>query len=155
MKLFKELIKIFLIFVGVGAVASLLVIMIVDKNPNITTQSKIVFIEGSTFDLDMVVLVTEDTAYAAQYVRENLDSTVTGKDFDARGVTFGPVEGRPIIIWLSDAEDKGVVAHEFFHATLYKMYWAGMELHSETEEAFAYELQYLTNQFYNQVNKLQ
>jgi hypothetical protein len=100
----------------------------------------------------MVVLVTEDTAYAAQYVRENLDSTVTGKDFDARGVTFGPVEGRPIIIWLSDAEDKGVVAHEFFHATLYKMYWAGMELHSETEEAFAYELQYLTNQFYNQIN---
>jgi hypothetical protein len=119
------------------------------------SQSKIVFIEGSTFDLDMVVLVTEDTAYAAQYVRENLDPNVTNRDFDARAVTFGPQEGKPIIIWLSDAEDKGVVAHEFFHATLYKMYWAGMELHSETEEAFAYELQYLTNEFYNQVNKIQ
>ena len=35
------------------------------------------------------------------------------------------------------------------------MYWAGMELNSETEEAFAYELQYLTNQFYNQINKIQ
>jgi hypothetical protein len=80
---------------------------------------------------------------------------VTGKDFNARAVTFGPVDGTPIIIWLSDAEDQGVVAHEFFHATLYKMYWAGMELHSETEEAFAYELQYLTTQFYNQVNKIQ
>jgi hypothetical protein len=80
---------------------------------------------------------------------------VTSKDFDARAVTFGPEEGKPIIIWLSDAEDKGVVAHELFHATLYKMYWAGMELHSETEEAFAYELQYLTNQFYNQINKIQ
>ena len=120
--------------------------------PGFFSQSKTVFITGSTFDMDVIVLVTEDTAYAAQYVRDNLDSTVTGKDFDARAVTFGPQEGKPIIIWLSDAEDKGVVAHEFFHATLYKMYWAGMELHSETEEAFAYELQYLTNQFYNQVN---
>jgi hypothetical protein len=138
-----------------GALLTLLLIYLVNKNPQITTQSKTVFITGSTFDMDVIVLVTEDTAYAAQYVRDNLDSSVTGKDFDARAVTFGPVEGKPIIIWLSDAEDKGVVAHEFFHATLYKMYWAGMELHSETEEAFAYELQYLTNQFYNQVNKLQ
>jgi hypothetical protein len=138
-----------------GALLTLLLIYLVNKNPQITTQSKTVFITGSTFDMDVIVLVTEDTAYAAQYVRDNLDSSVTGKDFDARAVTFGPVEGKPIIIWLSDAEDKGVVAHEFFHATLYKMYWAGMELHSETEEAFAYELQYLTNQFYNQVNKIQ
>jgi hypothetical protein len=138
-----------------GIIGMIFVAYLVRNNPQITTQSKTVFITGSTFDLDIIVLVTEDTAYAAQYVRENLDPTVTGKDFDARAVTFGPQEGKPIIIWLSDAEDKGVVAHEFFHATLYKMYWAGMELHSETEEAFAYELQYLTTQFYNQVNKIQ
>ena len=139
----------------IGFVGMIIVAYLVQNNPQITTQSKIVFITGSTFDMDVIVLVTEDTAYAAQYVRENLDSTVTDKDFNARAVTFGPVDGKPIIVWLSDAEDKGVVAHEFFHATLYKMYWAGMELHSETEEAFAYELQYLTNQFYNQVNKIQ
>jgi hypothetical protein len=138
-----------------GLIGMIFIAYIVKTNPQITTQSKIVFITGSTFDLDIIVLVTEDTAYAAQYVRENLDSTVTGRDFDARAVTFGPQEGRPIFIWVSDAEDKAVVAHEFFHATLYKMYWAGMELHSETEEAFAYELQYLTTQFYNQVNKIQ
>ena len=150
MILLKYLIAFVLGFIGIIFIGYIL-----QTHPNITTQSKIVFIEGSTFDLDVIVLVTEDTAYAAQYVRENLDSTVTSKDFDARAVTFGPQEGKPIIIWLSDAEDKGVVAHEFFHATLYKMYWAGMELHSETEEAFAYELQYLTTQFYNQVNKIQ
>ena len=138
-----------------GIIGMIFVAYLVRNNPQITIQSKTVFITGSTFDLDIIVLVTEDTAYAAQYVRQNLDPTVTGKDFDARAVTFGPVEGKPIIIWLSDAEDKGVVAHEFFHATLYKMYWAGMELHSETEEAFAYELQYLTTQFYNQINKIQ
>lgn len=124
-------------------------------NSNILTQSRTVYLSGSTFDLDVTVLVTEDTAYAAQYVRDNLDSTVTNKDFEARAVTFGPEEGKPIIVWLSDAEDKGVVAHELFHAMLYKMYWASMELNSETEEAFAYELQYLTSQFYNQINKIQ
>jgi hypothetical protein len=138
-----------------GIIGMIFVAYIVQTNPQITTQSKIVFITGSTFDMDVIVLVTEDTAYAAQYVHDNLDSTVTSKDFDARAVTFGPVEGKPIIIWLSDAEDKGVVAHELLHAMLYKMHWAGMELHSETEEAFAYELQYLTNQFYNQINKIQ
>ena len=125
------------------------------NNTNILTQSRTVYLSGSTFDLDVTVLVTEDTAYAAQYVRDNLDSTITSKDFEARAVTFGPVEGKPIIVWLSDAEDKGVVAHELFHAMLYKMHWAGMELNSETEEAFAYELQYLTSQFYNQINKIQ
>jgi hypothetical protein len=150
MTLLKYAIAFMLVITGMIFVARL-----VQNNPQITAQSKTVFITGSTFDLDIIVLVTEDTAYAAQYVRDNLDPTVTGRDFDARAVTFGPQEGKPIIIWLSDAEDKGVVAHEFFHATLYKMYWAGMELHSETEEAFAYELQYLTTQFYNQVNKIQ
>ena len=150
MRLLKYLIAFML-----GIIGMIFVAYLVQNNPQITTQSKTVFITGSTFDLDIIVLVTEDTAYAAQYVRDNLDSTVTGKDFDARAVTFGPQEGKPIIIWLSDAEDKGVVAHEFFHATLYKMYWAGMQLNSETEEAFAYEIQYLTNQFYNQVNKIQ
>ena len=150
MTLLKYAIAFMLVITGMIFVARL-----VQNNPKITAQSKTVFITGSTFDLDIIVLVTEDTAYAAQYVRDNLDPTVTGRDFDARAVTFGPQEGKPIIIWLSDAEDKGVVAHEFFHATLYKMYWAGMELHSETEEAFAYELQYLTTQFYNQINKIQ
>jgi hypothetical protein len=150
MRLFKYV----LLFI-IAIIGFIFGIYLSKTNPQITTQSKTVFITGSTFDMDVIVIVTEDTAYAAQYVRENLDSTVTSKDFDARAVTFGPQDGKPIIIWLSDAEDKGVVAHEFFHATLYKMYWAGMQLNSETEEAFAYELQYLTNQFYNQVNKLQ
>jgi len=34
------------------------------------------------------------------------------------------------------------------------MYWTGMELNSETEEAFGYEVQHLTNSFYNQVNTI-
>jgi hypothetical protein len=53
---------------------------------------------------------------------------------------------------MASTEDKGVIAHEIFHTTLNIMYWTGMELNSETEEAFAYEVQHLTNSFYNQIN---
>jgi hypothetical protein len=148
MKSFKYTIIFIVAFVGL-----ILLAYLIKPVTQKTTQSKTFVITGSTFDRDVMVVVTQDTAYAAKYVRENLDSVFTSKDFDARAVTFGFQRDRPIIVWLSDAEDKGVVAHELFHATSYIMYWAGMELQTETEEAFAYQLQYLTNQFYNQINK--
>ena len=122
---------------------------------NITTKYQLITLSGDTFDMDVNVLITDDTAFAAKYVRDNLDSAVTAADFDARAVSFPTIDGKPPIIWMASTEDQGVIAHEIFHTTLNIMYWAGMELHSETEEAFAYELQYLTNEFYNQVNKIQ
>jgi len=121
----------------------------------LTTQYQVYTLRGDTFDLDVIVLVTEDVEFATKFVKDNLDSTVTIKDFDARAVSFPTDAGRSPIIWMADTEDKGVIAHEIFHTALNIMYWAGMDLNSETEEAFAYELQYLTTQFYNQVNKIQ
>ena len=118
----------------------------------LTTKYQLFILKGDTFDLDVTVLITEDIAFATKYVRENLDSTVTSSDFDARAVSFSTIDGKPPIIWMATSEDKGVVAHEIFHTALNVMYWTGMELNSETEEAFAYEVQHLTNSFYNQVN---
>ena len=119
------------------------------------TKYQIITLRGDTFDIDVTVLVTDDTAFATKYVRENLDSTVTAEDFDARAVSFPTDAGRSPIIWMASTEDQGVIAHEIFHTALNVMYWAGMELNSETEEAFAYEIQHLTNSFYNQINKIQ
>lgn len=127
---------------------------LLQNNTNIATKYRTATLAGSTFDMDVTVLVTEDIDYALQYVRENLDSTVTIQDFDARAVSFPIVEGKSPIIWMADTEDQGVIAHEIFHTALNIMYWTGMELNSETEEAFAYEVQYLTNQFYNQINTI-
>jgi hypothetical protein len=98
-------------------------------------------------------MVTEDTAKAAAYVRANLDSTARGSDFDCRGVTFPTQNGKPIIIWLPNLEDNGVINHELFHAVISKMKWAGIPLTEDTEEIYAYELQYLTNQFNNHVRR--
>jgi hypothetical protein len=147
MTLLKYSIAFILGFVGIIFVA-----YIVQTNPDITTRYKVITLPGDTFDLDVTVLVTDDIAFATKYVRENLDSTVTSADFDARAVSFATVDGKPPIIWMATSEDKGVIAHEIFHTALNVMYWTGMELNSETEEAFAYEVQHLTNSFYNQVN---
>lgn len=118
------------------------------------TKYQTVTLSGSTFDMDVKVLVTEDIDFALKYVRENLDSTVTIQDFNARAVSFPIVDGKSPIIWMATTDDKGVIAHEIFHTALNIMYWAGMELNSETEEAFAYEIQFLTNSFYNQINTI-
>ena len=121
----------------------------------LTTQYQVYTLVGDTFDIDVIVLITEDVEFATKFVKDNLDSTVTIKDFDARAVSFPTDSGKSPIIWMANTDDQGVIAHEIFHTALNIMYWAGMQLNSETEEAFAYEVQHLTNSFYNQINKIQ
>jgi hypothetical protein len=128
------------------------IILFLQNNPATTARYRTVTLSGSTFDMDVKVLITDDIQFATKYVQDNLDSTVTAKDFDARAVSFPINDGKSPIIWMATTEDKGVVAHEIFHTALNVMYWTGIELNSETEEAFAYEVQHLTNSFYNQVN---
>ena len=149
-------IKIDLLVFLVCAFACIAVLyFVMSSNTNITTKYEVITLTGDTFDMDVKVLITDDTAFAAKYVRDNLDSTVTAADFDARAVSFPTIDGKPPIIWMASTEDQGVIAHEIFHTALNIMYWTGMELNSETEEAFAYEVQHLTNSFYNQINIIQ
>lgn len=110
-------------------------------------------IPAGTFDLDVQIIVTEDTAFAVKYINENFDSTIKASDLDARAVTFGTVDGKPPIIWFSDIDDSSVVQHELLHVTIDMMKWAGIELNEHTEEIYTYQLQYLTKQFYNQINQ--
>lgn len=110
-------------------------------------------IPAGTFDLDVQIIVTKDTAFAVKYINENFDSTIKASDLDARAVTFGTVDGKPPIVWFSDIEDSSVVQHELLHVTIDMMKWAGIELNEHTEEIYTYQLQYLTKQFYNQINQ--
>ena len=135
-----------------GVILCAIVLLLLKNNPDLTTKYKVITLKGDTFDIDVTVLITEDVAFAAKYIKENSDSTINFEDFDARAVSFPINEGRSPIIWMTDANDKGIIAHEIFHTALNVLYWTGMELNSETEEAFAYEVQHLTNSFYNQVN---
>lgn len=151
MRFIKDILLWFLAGIGFAAI----IIFIIDSKPNqLLVKYRTFTLKGDTFDLDVKVLITEDIDFATKYVKENLDSTVKFEDFDARAVSFPTQDGKSPIIWMATAEDKGVIAHEIFHTALNIMYWTGMELNSETEEAFAYEVQHLTNSFYNQVNTI-
>ena len=114
---------------------------------------KVYTIPAGTFDLDVQIIVTEDTAFAAKYITTNFDSSIKSPNLDARAVTFGTANGKPPIIWFSDIEDSSIVQHELLHVTIDMMKWAGIELNDETEEVYTYQLQYLTKQFYKQVNQ--
>lgn len=109
-------------------------------------------IDGGSFPMDIEVLINPDVEMAAQYVRDNLDTTVTACDFDgAAGLTFSFDDGKPGIIWLSSIDDPGVINHELLHATINTMRYSGVSLDDSSEEAYAYQLQYLTTQFYNKI----
>ena len=128
----------------------LLLLLLSGCSSEIFTKYQIMPLSGGTFDLDVIVLVTEDTAFALRYVKKHLDSTASSDNFDSRGTTFTSINGGSTIVWLPNTKDKSIVMHELLHATIDIMRRTGVPLTEETEEAYAYELQYLTNQFYKQ-----
>jgi hypothetical protein len=141
------------IILGVSLVAMIATSIWVADEKVPQTNYKAYTIPAGTFDLEVQIIVTEDTAFAAKYIAKNFDSTIKAPDLDARAVTFGTVDGKPPIIWFSDIEDSSVVQHELLHVTIDMMKWAGIELNEHTEEVYTYQLQYLTKQFYKQVNQ--
>jgi hypothetical protein len=141
------------IILGVSLVAMIATSIWVADEKAPQTNYKVYTIPAGTFDLDVQIIVTEDTAFAAKYITTNFDSSLKSPNLDARAVTFGTANGKPPIIWFSDIEDSSVVQHELLHVTIDIMKWAGIELNEHTEEVYTYQLQYLTKQFYKQVNQ--
>jgi hypothetical protein len=141
------------IIIGVSLVAMIATSIWVADEKAPQTNYKVYTIPAGTFDLDVQIIVTEDTAFAAKYITTNFDSSLKSPNLDARAVTFGTADGKPPIIWFSDIEDSSVVQHELLHVTIDMMKWAGIELNDQTEEVYTYQLQYLTKQFYKQVNQ--
>lgn len=141
-----------IIGLSIGCMIATSVWMATEKKP-VDPYHKVYKIPAGTFDLDVDIIVTEDTAFAAKYITTNFDSSIKHPNLDARAVTFGTADGKPPIIWFSDIEDTSVVQHELLHVTIDMMKWAGIELNEHTEEVYTYQLQYLTKQFYKQVNQ--
>jgi hypothetical protein len=104
-----------------------------------TPYYRVYKIPAGTFDLDVDIIVTEDTAFAAKNITKNFDSSIKAPDLDARAVTFGTADGKPPIVWFSDIEDTSVVQHELLHVTIDMMKWAGIELNEHTEEVYTYQ----------------
>lgn len=135
------------------SIVTFVIIKLANTLPDaLTTRYELIILSGDTFDMDVNVLITDDTAFAATYVRENLDSTVTGADFDCRGITFPIRDGKSPIVWLPYKSPIAIINHELFHATVEVMNWASVPLNITTEEVYAYELQHPSQQLDNQIN---
>jgi hypothetical protein len=102
---------------------------------------------GGTYDIEVCFIVTRDTDYVRKYIKDEFNQEVD--NFEVAGFTIPSLEGSPIIIWLPDLTDSSVILHELFHATISIMKWADIPLSDDTEEAYAYEIQYL----YSELNK--
>lgn len=116
---------------------------------------RIITIEASTFDMPVLVIITQDTLKALNFVKENNDTSATLQDFEARAVTFPINDGKPPIIWIPhmdwSAEDISIINHELLHANFSILAWANVPLSDSSEEAYTYNYQFLTKQFYGKV----
>lgn len=57
-----------------------------------------------------------------------------------------------VIVCVADAEDKGTVAHELFHAAHFVLSYHGVEI-GEDGEAYAYVIEWLTRRFYEMLGE--
>jgi hypothetical protein len=116
---------------------------------------RIITIEPSTFDMPVLVIITEDTIKALKFIRENNDSSAKIEYLEARGVTFPINQGKPPVIWIphmdGSPEDISILNHELLHANFSILSWAGLSLSDSTEEVYAYNYQFLIKKFYEHI----
>ena len=98
---------------------------------------------------DIVVSIGQTDSDLYEHIKKNISK----KEFDKRfsnqksiATTFKLKTGCILIRFKDDIDNPGIVAHEAFHAIVYLFDKIGIEYAYESEEAYAYALEYLTNQ---------
>ena len=117
-------------------------------NQNNMSQFKVIPVEIYTTDIVVSVGQTDDELYDELKIRftkeefEHAYMTCLDKRSDA---CFVIKDGFPIIRFFDNDPDYGLIAHECFHAVYCILNSKRIELCQETEEVYAYLLQYLVN----------
>jgi hypothetical protein len=108
---------------------------------------KIIPLEVFGHDIVVSIEQTDEDLYEA--IKEN----ISRKDFDKHmanqksiATTHKLRTGSILIRFKDDINDPGIVAHEAFHAIVFLFKKIGIDFCYESEEAYAYSLEYLTNQ---------
>lgn len=108
------------------------------------TQRKI---DGGTFDADIYIIISDDTACVKQFVLDSANMEIAIEDLNARAVTLYTY-GNPIVMWFPEEPSTEILNHELMHVVIFIMQWVGIPLSDETNEVYAFEMQYLTKQYY-------
>jgi len=98
---------------------------------------------------DIVISIGQSDDDLYEQIKEN----ISRKQFDKHmanqksiATTHKLKTGSILIRFRDDIDDPGIVAHEAFHAVVFLFKKIGIDFVYESEEAYAYTLEYLTNQ---------
>ena len=98
---------------------------------------------------DIVISIGQSDDDLHEQIKEN----ISRKQFDKHmanqksiATTHKLKTGSILIRFKDDINDPGIVAHEAFHAVVFLFKKIGIDFAYESEEAYAYTLEYLTNQ---------
>lgn len=125
-------------------------------NDTIIGDSRIFTIDGGTYDVATLIIISKNRGEVLQYVQHYTDSTFTLDDLkNSEAITFTGY-GAPSI-WFQEMDmsvkNIAIANHELFHLSSYIMRWANIPHTEATEEAYAYQFDYLSTQFYNHIKK--
>lgn len=121
----------------------------------IDSSMTVFHMDGGIYPASIDVIITVDKRDVYNYFALNgIDSTLT-EDYvnSCDGITSS--DGLNFTVWLESAklnpENISTVQHELFHVLRVIMDEAGIPLNEYTNEAYAYELGYLTKEFYKKL----
>ncbi len=111
---------------------------------------KIIQLDVYGHDVAVSIGQTDEDLY------EQIQENISRKQFDKHmanqksiATTHKLKTGSILIRFKDDINDPGIVAHEAFHAVVFLFKKIGIDFVYESEEAYAYTLEYLTNQILN------
>lgn len=101
------------------------------------------------FGHDIVVSIGQTDEDLYELIRENISKKKFNKiiaNQTSIATTYKLKTGCILIRFTDNIDNPGIVAHESFHAIVYLFEKIGIEYAYQSEEAYAYTLEYLTNQ---------
>lgn len=107
-------------------------------------------IQLEIFSTDIIVSIgqTDDELYDElkhRFTKEEFESSYMSSLDRRSDACFVVKDGFPVIRFFDKNPDAGLIAHECFHATCFILESKKIALCNETEEVYAYLLQYLVN----------
>jgi hypothetical protein len=121
-------------------------------------RSGIFLLKGEVFPYDVLVCLgvsREDVLryYKNRFVVDLTDAEKEAFNCSGRGQTLR-LENRAFILWLKDfpqtPDHFGYLAHEIFHTGDLMLRRAGVMLSDDSDEAFAYQIDWLTRNIYRE-----
>lgn len=113
-------------------------------------------IKGETFPYDVLVCLGVTKEDILKYCDKHYVDALTPEErndlvCDAHGKTY-KLQNRAFILWLKEypkgSKGAGWLAHEIFHTADLMLRGAGLTLSNDSDETFAYQIDWLTRHIY-------